>query len=71
MIACLSSGALEFFCESLQVHELLEALVNGEAEVFADQRQVDAPFIGLNDRIKVCIRSRLLAGFLHNLPDAL
>lgn len=36
LVTALSSSVLKFFCELLKLHELLETLVHGKAEVFAD-----------------------------------
>jgi hypothetical protein len=51
----LSSSALKLFGELLKLYELLETLVHGEAQVFADESNVDVFFVSLDHSIKADI----------------
>jgi len=45
---------LKLLCELLKLHELLETLVNSEAEVFANKGYVDVFLVSFDNRVEAC-----------------
>jgi hypothetical protein len=65
------SGTPKFFGKVLQFHQLLKSLINGKAQVLADQRSIHIFLVGLDYGINVSVRFGVINVIVHHLHSTI